>query len=333
MRTLTTATKNPRKGKFLMSAVWDIIRSFYCHDALVIVSLVGFSIMGLCIACRFPGLLYFLVQNLLISVCIILIAVADRKKDGTILSAVHRFYVAPMIFIMFKEVYVMLPLVQDKLYDGVLIAIDHAVFGVNPTQWLSHYVSPLSVEYFQLCYSSFYLIMLGLAFEMVVRKQREKYEQTITYLTWGFILSFIGYFLVPAIGPRFTLHDFSQLSNDLPGLWLTDIFRDLINSGESIVKGAGNYLATAQRDAFPSGHTEMTLITIALAWRYKARIRWWATIIGASLVFATVYLRYHYVVDIAGGIAFFCLTMWTAPFIERQWSRIVTYADTAARSL
>ena len=50
--------------------------------------------------------------------------------------------------------------------------------------------------------------MLGLAFEMVVYKRKAEYEHAITYLTWGFMLSFIGYFLVPAVGPRFTLHDF-----------------------------------------------------------------------------------------------------------------------------
>ena len=88
-------------------------------------------------------------------------------------------------------------------------------------------------------------------------------------------------------------------------------------------------MATAQRRRISSGHTEMTLITIALAWRFNARIRWWVTVVGASLLFSTVYLRYHYVVDVAGGVAFFLATMWTAPMIERWWSRVVTHANAA----
>ena len=75
-------------------------------------------------------------------------------------------------------------------------------------------------------------------------------------------------------------------------------------------------LQNVTRDAFPSGHTEMTLCTIILAFQLRARIRWPILVIGSSLIFATVYLRYHYVIDLVGGAVLAMVALYTW-----QWVR------------
>lgn len=52
----------------------------------------------------------------------------------------------------------------------------------------------------------------------------------------------------------------------------------------------------------PSGHTMMTLMNMILAFRFRSKLRWVFLIMGCSLIFSTVYLRYHYVVDVIAGI-------------------------------
>ncbi len=305
----------------------EILSSMYCHDTITIAFLGIFAVMAVLWSASFPGWVGIVLRNVLMITGITLVALYDRRTHNTILDILHRFYIVAITFIIFKEVYDLLPAVHPGLYDNYLIGIDRAIFTVDPTRWLAQFSSPVAVEYLQICYSLFYFLMIGLTVETVVRKQNANYEQVVTYLAYGFYLSYIGYFLFPAIGPRFTLHDFAQLNNELPGMWLTNFLRDIINRGESIGPGTTNFFAMAQRDAFPSGHTEMTLITIALVWRYRAAIRWWVTVIGVSLILSTVYLRYHYVIDVIGGVIFFLLTMWTAPHIERWWSRTVANAN------
>jgi membrane-associated phospholipid phosphatase len=139
-------------------------------------------------------------------------------------------------------------------------------------------------------------------------------------LLYGFFLSYIGYLLFPGVGPRFTLHDFYQLNEELPGVFLTNGIRDIINAGESIPKGAANALALAQRDVFPSGHTQMTLIVMYFAATYKLTSRYVLYTFGTLLIVATVYLRYHYVIDVLAGAAFMWLTIWTAPKLL-SWSK------------
>jgi membrane-associated phospholipid phosphatase len=76
---------------------------------------------------------------------------------------------------------------------------------------------------------------------------------------------------LPAVGPRFTLHDFTTLEQELPGLLLTPYLRWFVNIGESVPMGVSSVeaMAGAQRDVFPSGHTMMTLVLMVLSVRYR----------------------------------------------------------------
>ncbi|RMD50550.1 MAG: hypothetical protein D6830_02375, partial [Ignavibacteria bacterium] len=47
--------------------------------------------------------------------------------------------------------------------------------------------------------------------------------------------------------------------------------------------------------------------------------RWFFIPNGTLLIFSTVYLRYHYVADVLGGILFMILTMWSGPIIYNWW--------------
>jgi membrane-associated phospholipid phosphatase len=71
-------------------------------------------------------------------------------------------------------------------------------------------------------------------------------------------------------------------------------------------------LAAAQRDVFPSGHTMLTIISVVLAYRYRLRVRGFLLVLGILLVIGTVYLRYHYVVDLLAGVILAVLCLLTA---------------------
>jgi membrane-associated phospholipid phosphatase len=38
-----------------------------------------------------------------------------------------------------------------------------------------------------------------------------------------------------------------------------------------------------------------------------------------GLIFSTVYLRYHYAVDVLAGAALAVLVVWTGPILHRRW--------------
>jgi membrane-associated phospholipid phosphatase len=51
-------------------------------------------------------------------------------------------------------------------------------------------------------------------------------------------------------------------------------------------------------DAFPSGHALIAMLVLVLSWRLHRRVFWWLLPFATGLILATMYLRYHYVVDV-----------------------------------
>lgn len=225
---------------------------------------------------------------------------------------IHDWAAFPMVIFTYKQIYYLVPPIrQGKDYDSLLMAIDHWLFRVNPTQWLAQYSSPFLTEALQISYSVFYAFFVAIGLELYLKEEYKKFKYFSLTIVYGFFLSYLAYFLLPAVGPRFTLHDFSKIDLELPGLLATPALRWFVNIFESIQPGMTNSvaLAAAQRDVFPSGHTMMTILVIVISWKFRLKVRPYILAIGILLIFATVYLRYHYVIDIAAGalLAILCL--------------------------
>ena len=56
------------------------------------------------------------------------------------------------------------------------------------------------------------------------------------------------------------------------------------------------------RDCFPSGHTELTLLVLYYARVFQKKVFWLLFPIGTGIIISTVYLRYHYLIDVVAGV-------------------------------
>jgi membrane-associated phospholipid phosphatase len=59
----------------------------------------------------------------------------------------------------------------------------------------------------------------------------------------------------------------------------------------------------------------MMLVMIYVSFHYRMAVRYFILINGALLIAATVYQRYHYVVDLIGGAVFMLVCVYTAPWL------------------
>ena len=289
-------------------------------DVVTVIFAAGLSLVNVVFASRISMWWVLLAVNTTFTVALVLTAYLDGTRSSKLLRVVHDWYVIPIIFFGFKEVYFMGYPIHGQDYDYLLIRIDHALLGVNPTQWLAQFAHPFLTEILQVAYFSYYFILVAVGFELYRRRNFEVFQYAVCLFAYGFYLSYVGYFLLPAVGPRFLLHDFHALDSDLPGLYVTNFLRTIINAGESITPGAGSALELAQRDVFPSGHTMLSLIAIFLSFKHRLKVRWWILTFGVLLIVSTVYLRYHYVIDIVAGIVWWAVCIWSAPRIHAWWT-------------
>ncbi len=258
--------------------------------------------------------------NILFIVVIFMLAHLSETHKSKFLTGLHRWYIYGVVLFMYKQTYLMVRPIHPVDYDALFISIDRWLFGVNPTEWLAQFAHPFLTEMLQVAYSSYYWLFFIFGFEIYRRYPVEKFDAAAFMIVYGFYLSYLGYFTFPAVGPRFTLHSFQSLNTDLPGLLLTEPLRAFVNWGGSVPTNIPNPIGFVQRDVFPSGHTQLSLIVTLLAFRYKLYTRWFFLSLVTLLIIGTVYLRYHYVIDVIAGVFSFGFTIWSGDRIASWWN-------------
>lgn len=203
----------------------------------------------------------------------------------------HIAFTVAMILVLFNSLGGLIPHVRSRTYDQLLIRVDYALFGVHPTVWMERLVTPALTAALQFAYVSYYFIPVSLGVTLIARHRRVEFEHALFGIVLCFYLSYIGYLLVPAVGPRFTL-DKLQTAGLQAGRMIAAI-QDILNR-----------LEQNKTDAFPSGHTAIALVSLYYAGRSGERVLF-AILAPAvlALIVSTVYLRYHYVIDVIAGIA------------------------------
>lgn len=198
--------------------------------------------------------------------------------------------------------------VNPEDIDPILIKLDYMIFNTHPTVMLERIVTPFLTDLFQIAYLTYYFIPISFGVLLLRNNQREDFERSLFLILFCFYLSYLGYILMPALGPRFAI---DHLHNaNLKGFLVAEPIQRCLN-----------YLEGIKRDAFPSGHSAIALIVLYLAYRFRRGFFWIALPIVLALLFSTVYCRYHYVVDVIAGFGLTISTIILGEWYYEWWSR------------
>jgi membrane-associated phospholipid phosphatase len=219
---------------------------------------------------------------------------------------VRWWYPALLIPFIFHELQYLVHQVNSVDIDAQLMALDYALLGVHPTIWCEHFMVPWITEYMQLAYMSFYFLPFILCAPLYRQGQFLAFRVSLCALLLSYYVSYLLYFLTPAQGPRFYLAAYHTLP--LTGLWFTTPLQTMLDALEGI-----------QRDAFPSGHTAIAIIVLVMAARYQRRLFYPLLGMVISLIVSTVYLRYHYVIDVIAGVLLAVLCLGVTRWLYREY--------------
>lgn len=191
-----------------------------------------------------------------------------------------------------------------------LVALDKALFGVEPTIWAERFITPARTEWMEFFYLSFSCLAPSTSLVLLARRRWPEFRATTLAVMTCFYLGYALYVLFPAAPPRLVLAP--EYTKNLYGY--PQFFSKLNAEAFSL-------LPVDSRAAFPSLHTAVSLVMLASAWRFQRVWFFIALPLVLGLWVSTIYLRHHYAVDLLAGFALAPVAVVLAPRIDRWWSR------------
>lgn len=197
-----------------------------------------------------------------------------------------------VVFMNFKQT---IPRIQPGHMDASLRHIDSLFIGTNLSIRLQPLVHPALTEFFSACYILFFPYLL---FSMIMYfiGDLALLKKFVTGLFSIYGLGFLGYSLVPASGPYIAMA--GEFTVPLNGWWITHWNSAIVQQGSNGV------------DVFPSLHCAASSFLLFFdrrhrPWRFRLYV-----VPCVGLWVSTIYLRYHYAVDLVCGFALSAFALW-----------------------
>ena len=174
--------------------------------------------------------------------------------------------------------------------DAWLQHLDSTLIGGNASLWMQRLTHPLLTDFLSACYFLFFPGLL-LCWLHYFRRELPVLRAFIIgqFMIYG--IGFLGYTLVPALGPYLDPALASQFTVPLDGGWITRLNQHVVASGSNKVV------------VFPSLHCAISAFILFFHHVHAPRRFRWAVVPTVGLWVATIYLRYHYFVDVLAGFA------------------------------
>lgn len=218
------------------------------------------------------------------------VLVALRGSGSVLLQKVRLASAYVVGLALFSAPKLVVPALGLSVRDGLLLGLDRALWGETPAVWLAPFVRPWLTELMSACYLSYHLYFHG-ALAYALWQPLEKGRRLFEWMFTALPLGIAGYLLVPAVGPLKALP--GSFGTPLTGGPITTLNDWIVQHGSAVY------------DVFPSLHVLMTCVLLEHDRREHPRRFRWMLPVAVGLVVSTVYLRYHYAIDLLAGFVWF----------------------------
>ena len=276
------------------SRLWPIDKLFIAYAAIM----VGL----LALAARHDSFALLLILGHVAAIGVLIVIARNSSPVAVFL---HHWYLLLYVPFCYKQVPYLVSALHLHTADTTLAHWDLAMWKVYPVFWLSSMQSRFAVEFLQAVYTMFLPGSIALGIVLWFRRSREEFRLGTFAIALTFLVSYLGYLLLPARGPRFI--EYASQHPPLQGLWAFHYFQHALDTLEG-----------AQYDCFPSGHVAVVLVGCWIARRISPWVFSTFTAFAACITFSTVFLRYHYVIDVIAGMALAIVVIAAAPLIYRK---------------
>jgi membrane-associated phospholipid phosphatase len=232
---------------------------------------------------------------------------------GSLVTAlVYRCTIMVTLLASFFQLREILPAVSPWSVDGQIYAFDLRVFGGEPSVLLDRFVSPATTEWFAFFYFLYFLILTVHVIPMLLQRDEVVLGHFALAILLVFMTAHLVYMAVPGWGPYWYLK--GTFEHDLEGGPFWKLVREAVDAGG------------AQKDIFPSLHTAVPTFLAIFGFRHRGRVPFrytWPVVafLATQIIVATMFLRWHYLVDVVAGLG---LAITATLLAERiaDWERL-----------
>jgi membrane-associated phospholipid phosphatase len=195
--------------------------------------------------------------------------------------------------------------INPHLADATLSKIDAAILGNQASILLEPFIRPGLTDFFNVIYFSHVVVFPGAALFFYLKGEQKAFRRIMMGFLTILLMGMTSYILVPAVGPETFLA--SQYTHNLRG---------------DTVSHDVDYIIQNWRvsfDCFPSLHVAIPLL---LSFYFRDyRRKWFFPMLAyvACMCCATLYLRYHYLIDVVAAFAFAPAAYFLNDFALSRW--------------
>lgn len=269
---------------------------------------------------RLPAWPLLVVAHAVTMVAVHLLIVAQAARpENRLLTFLRLLYPLLFITVLYQETGWVNLLVTGMYHDHAIIALEGRIFGYQPIVRFMEALPYRGVaELLYFAYFSYYSLVIGTAFALFVidRRQCLRYVSVISLI---FFVCYLAFIIAPVLGPKAILIPRYAQAVGIdypvppvpPGVEAAISYRvmSVIHSNLQVI-GA----------AFPSSHVAVSLGVLYFAWLSFRRMRWVILVLVTLLALSTVYCRYHYAVDVFGGIIVAAAVIPLGEWLYRRYS-------------
>jgi PAP2 superfamily len=235
--------------------------------------------------------------SLLLGTCLVVLVLVRGGivKDGFFAPLAYRVALFLTVHLSYFELRTLLPLVSPYSLDPQLAQFDQQILHLEPSLWMDRFITPLTAEWFSFFYLGYFAVLVVHIVPMVFFSRRAVlFAEFSMGLLLIYTVAHTLYMIVPGYGPVAYLAD--RFQHDLPeGFWVRSVL-DTVKSGG------------AQKDIFPSLHTGAPVLLSLFSFRHRDKMpfkyTWpFVAFFAGNIVIATMFLRWHYLIDVIAGVA------------------------------
>ena len=232
-----------------------------------------------------PGRVWLVAVHLTLAGALLILNRA--RPTAGILRVIRDWHPLMLFPLLYKEVELVAAVIGDWRLTAAIPAWESALFDGQPSQYLSERLAsvPLS-EYLHFCYAAYVIVVPSVAAYWYVSGRRVAFGELLLMLSTVMLGSYLFFIVLPVDSPYYLS---PHLGPPLSGHFFFDLVHQMSARGG------------ARGGAFPSAHVSGAVVVTLVAWRHQRRLACLLVPITGSVMFATVYGRFHYVLDALAG--------------------------------